>query len=452
MSPREPGGQGRALTSDNPRRVAFDVLRAVSADDAYANLVLPKLLSQEHVEGRDAAFSTELAYGSLRMRGTLDRVIEVAARRELSTIDAPVLDALRLGAYQILCTRVPIHAAVDTTVSLTREAIGHKPAGFVNAVMRRISQRDSHAWMDALATGAQAADLALEYAHPEWIVAELDAALGTPGELRDALGANNIAPQVHLCARPGAIDAEDLADAVSGRVGEWSPYAVYLDGGDPGDIGAVADRRAHVQDEGSQVVASLLADAPVTGSDERWLDLCAGPGGKAALLGSLAALRAATVTAVEVSPHRADLVKSAVAGLPVEVVLADGRDPGFADDTFDRVLVDAPCTGLGALRRRPEARWRRKPEDVTELAVLQRQLLERALRLVRPGGVVAYVTCSPVIAETREVVEAVAGDRELIPVGPLLPSGMTGAEVGSCAQLWPHRHGTDAMFAALIRG
>ncbi|HWB35884.1 MAG TPA: rRNA small subunit methyltransferase B, partial [Rugosimonospora sp.] len=220
---------------------------------------------------------------------------------------------------------------------------------------------------------------------------------------------------------------------------------------------AIRDGRAHVQDEGSQLVALALAEARIDGPDEAWLDLCAGPGGKAALLGALAATRGAYLTAVEVAPHRADLVRLATHGLPVTVVTEDGRNVGGSDipeGGFDRVLVDAPCTGLGALRRRPESRWRRQPGDLPPLTRLQRELLGAALRAVRPGGMVAYVTCSPHIVETHVTVTETlrrsplsvepVDAREYLPGVPRLGSG-------PAVQLWPHRHGTDAMFLALLR-
>jgi 16S rRNA (cytosine967-C5)-methyltransferase len=226
----------------------------------------------------------------------------------------------------------------------------------------------------------------------------------------------------------------------------------------------VRARRAGVQDEGSQLVVLALAAAPIEGEDARWLDLCAGPGGKAALLAGLAAGRGARIVANEVQPHRAELVRRVLADADgVEAVtVADGTAPPWAPASFDRVLVDAPCTGLGALRRRPEARWRRRPEDLQALAPLQRSLLDRALDLVRPGGVVVYATCSPVLAETRDVLGSVLlgrDDAELGDTGSLLTAtaGLR-AGVPDCAgplagtaQLWPHRHRTDAMFLALLR-
>jgi 16S rRNA (cytosine967-C5)-methyltransferase len=212
----------------------------------------------------------------------------------------------------------------------------------------------------------------------------------------------------------------------------------------------VRDGQALVQDEGSQLVARALTLAPLDGADGgRWLDLCSGPGGKTAMIAALAG-PGVEVTAIEPAPHRAELVEHNTAGLPVTVLRVDGRESGL-EPGFDRVLVDAPCTGLGALRRRPEARWRRTPADVPELKKLQRELLAEAIRLTRPGGVVLYATCSPHIAET---VGVVADAVRRLPVTELdarplfAPADDLGD--GPYVQLWPHRHGTDAMFAAAL--
>jgi 16S rRNA (cytosine967-C5)-methyltransferase len=226
----------------------------------------------------------------------------------------------------------------------------------------------------------------------------------------------------------------------------------------------VSDGRAGVQDEGSQLVAYALAAAPLEGSDRRWLDLCAGPGGKAALLAALASARGARIVANERQPHRAELVRRSLADADgfEAVTVEDGTAPPWPAGSFDRVLVDAPCSGAGALRRRPEARWRRSPEDLRDLVPLQRALLDRALDLARPGGVVLYATCSPLLAETRDVVGSTLVGRDDVKLGEvrslLTEAAGLHADVPDCdgplagtAQLWPHRHGTDAMFLALLR-
>ncbi|SDC91541.1 RsmB/NOP family class I SAM-dependent RNA methyltransferase [Rhodococcus tukisamuensis] len=445
-----------AAAVDQPRVAARDVLRAVRERDAYANLVLPGLLRERKLDARDAALATELAYGACRARGLLDAVIAEGAGRSVDEIDGPILDVLRLGAYQLLRTRIAPHAAVATSVDLARDEFGGGRAGFVNAVLRRVAERSEDEWVARLAPSATAdpvGHLAFRYAHPTWIAQAFADALGPDAaELEAVLAADDARPVVHLVARPGEISAEELAMATGGEVGTYSPYAVYLDGGDPGQLEAVREGLAGVQDEGSQLVARALTLAPISGTDGgRWLDLCAGPGGKAALLGALADIEGARVDAVEPAEHRADLVRKTTRGLPVDVHVADGRESGLAPG-YDRVLVDAPCTGLGALRRRPEARWRRQPSDVAGLVSLQRELLASAIELVRPGGVVLYSTCSPHLSETVAVVaDAVRrygvtplDTRELVPGVPSLGDGLG-------VQLWPHRHGTDAMFMAALR-
>ena len=445
---------------DPARRAAFDVLRAVSERDAYANLVLPSLLRERQITGRDAAFATELAYGACRALGLLDAIIVQATNRTVDRIDPVLLDLLRLGSYQLLRTRVDAHAAVDTTVEQAALEFDSARAGFVNGTLRTIASRDESSWVAELAPTAATdpvGNIAFTHAHPRWIAQCFADALGADAaELGALLASDDGRPLVHLAARPGVLTAEDLARAVDGEVGRYSPYAVYLPGGDPGRLDALRDGAAQVQDEGSQLVARALTLAPVDGADEQWLDLCAGPGGKAAILAAVAAERRAHVTAVEPTPHRADLVEQTLRGLDADVLRVDGRETGLPAASFDRVLVDAPCTGLGALRRRPEARWRRQPGDVPGLAKLQKQLLAAAITLTRDGGVVLYATCSPHLAETVGVVADALRRQPVtaLDTRPLFDAGPTPVPdlgAGPYVQLWPHRHGTDAMFAAALR-
>ena len=445
------GQAGHAADVDMPRQVAMEVLAAVREQDAYANLVLPGLLRQRKVRGRDAHFATELTYGTLRMLGVLDAVIGAASSRELDRISPEVLDALRLGVYQILYMRVEDHAAVDTSVRLVAAAGQPKAKGFANGVLRTITRTPREEWMSRLAPSGEIAALAFRTAHPEWIARSFAQVLGT-AELEAALTADSSRPVVHLAARPGEISAQELALTCGGEEGRYSPYAVYLESGSPGALEEVRQGLAAVQDEGSQLIARALVEAPVEGTDTgRWLDLCAGPGGKSALIGALARIDAAHLDAVEIAEHRATLIEQAVRGLPVTVRVADGRT--FAPDGghYDRILVDAPCSGLGALRRRPEARWRKQPSDIAQLTELQTALLTRATQLVRPGGVVVYSTCSPDLRETREVVDAVIRDtgmRECDAHGLVAPMEDVGSQLS--VQMWPHRHGTDAMFFAVL--
>jgi 16S rRNA (cytosine967-C5)-methyltransferase len=442
-------------TPDPARRAAADVALAVDRDGAYANLLLPRLLRERAITGTDAAFATELTYGMLRRSGVLDAVIGAGANREAAALEPAVRAVLRLGAYQLLHTRVPPHAAVSSTVDLSREVAGPRPAGLVNAVMRRVAERDWPGWVDRLAPrNDPLGRLAFDRGFPRWVAESLLATLdGDEAELDLALGEER--PTTHLVARPGRITRDALlAAAGSGATaGPWSPYAVRLSGGDPGGLAAIRDRRAGVQDEGSQLVAVALTLAPIDGRDGWWLDACAGPGGKATLLAGLLPPDA-RLLASDVAPHRAGLVRRSSTAVSGEsVVVADATRPAWRDGGFDRVLIDAPCTGLGALRRRPELRWRRQPADVLRLQAIQQALLGAALDAVRVGGVVAYATCSPHLAETAAVVDRA---RQLRPeVEPLdartfLP-GVPRLGNGPYVQLWPHRHGTDAMFLALLR-
>jgi 16S rRNA (cytosine967-C5)-methyltransferase len=438
---------------DPARRAAFEVLKAVRVKDAYTNLVLPHMLGKYRLAGRDAAFATELASGTIRRQGTYDAILAACTDRPLASTQAKVLDVLRLGCHQLLSMRVAAHAAISTSVDLVRSEVGPGPSGFANAVLRGVSAPDLETWLTRLD-----ADRSTRFSHPAWIVDAMTSAVGDD-EIEALLAADNEPPAVTLVARPG----RSTVDELPGERTPFSPYGVVSSGGSPGEIAAVAEGRAGVQDEGSQLVAHVLGAAPVDGRDERWLDLCAGPGGKAALLAALAAARGARVVANELQPHRADLVRRALAGAEgVEAVtVEDGTAPPWEAGSFDRVLVDAPCTGLGALRRRPEARWRRRPEDLRDLVPLQRTLVDRALDLVRPGGVVLYATCSPVLAETRDVLGSVLVGRDDTTLGDarslLTAAAGLRADVPDCdgplagtAQLWPHRHGTDAMFLALL--
>jgi 16S rRNA (cytosine967-C5)-methyltransferase len=445
------------------RRVAFDVLRAVSDSDAYANLVLPTAIAEAGLDPQDAALATELTYGTLRRRGTYDAIIAAAADRRTDDIDPAVLDALRLGVHQLLATRVASHAAVNESVNLVATEVGRGASSFANAVLRRVTRQTPEEWEEQIEREARSDDerLALRSAHPVWIIRALRRALAAEGrvdELEQLLDADNVSPEVTLVALPG------LAEPGEPR----RPYAATAyasPGGDPHRIVAGSGGTIRVQDEGSQLVALALTAAAPIREGERWLDLCAGPGGKTALLAAVAQEHGVVVEANEVIPTRARLVRNALRGVPGEVVVheADGRE--FASSRpgeFDRILVDAPCTGLGALRRRPEARWRKSPADVAELVPLQVELLAAAVDALAPGGIVAYVTCSPHLAETTGVVQDVLRSRDDLQVldARAVVSGVAlapidladdGRSESGTVQLWPHRHGTDAMFLALLQ-
>jgi 16S rRNA (cytosine967-C5)-methyltransferase len=440
--------------ADRARRAAFDALRAVNGEGAYANLALPALLRERGLTGRDAAFATELLAGSCRWQGSYDVIIAAAAGRPVSEFQPAVLDLLRLGVHQIVSMRVPVPAAVAATVDLAAVTVGERVTGLTNAVLRRVAGKNLDDWLDHLSHGLDDHDrLALRMAHPRWIV-EAYAELLAPPELEQALVANNRSPEVSLAIRPGLAEVADLVRA-GAQPSPYSPFGAQWRG-NPAELELVLNGRAGVQDEGSQLVTWALTK-PAARSGW-WLDLCAGPGGKSALLAGLAPLDGSRVLASDIAPHRASLVVAAVrayaeSGLAPAVLVADGTRPAWQAASFTRVLADVPCSGLGALRRRPESRWRRGPDDVEQLHPLQLSLLAAAIDSAAPGGVVCYATCSPHRRETSDVVDetlAARTDVEVIPAGQLLPE-IPDAALGPYLQLWTHRHGTDAMFAAYLR-
>lgn len=448
----DPSATSTRARVDPARRVAYDALRAVHADDAYANLVISTLLSERKITGRDAAFATELFAGTCRMEGTYDAIIEAAAGRRLSSLQPAVVDVLRLGTHQLLGMRVPSHAAVAETVDLATAAVGRRVTGLANAVLRKVAADDLEGWVDRLTEGLDPLDaLALRHAHPRWIV-DAYADVLPADELEAALAADNVSPVTALAVRPGLSTVEDLRAAGAGP-GRLSPYAATWSG-NPGDLSAVRNGTAGVQDEGSQLVAWGLSRPEA--APGWWLDLCSGPGGKAALLTGLAIADGSHVLAAEVSSHRSALVAEAIRrfhSTAVQVLTADACEPAWRREAFTRVLADVPCSGLGALRRRPEARWRREADTIEQLHPLQTDLLQSALDAAAPGGLIAYVTCSPHRRETVDVVDEVLAGRddvEIVPAADVLPE-LSDATVGPFLQLWPHRHGTDAMFAAYLR-
>lgn len=486
----------RSRRADPARLAAFHVLRAVSGDDAYANLVLPAEIRRAKLDKRDAGFATELTYGALRAQGTYDAILSSCVDRPLEKLDPPILDALRLGTHQLMAMRVNTHAAVNETVGLTRAEIGTGPSGFVNAVLRKVSEKTLERWLEEISAAEQPgsdAALALQHAHPAWVVRALKQSLhlyGRVEELQTLLEADNAAPEVHLVELPGVSD-QHLSSAVEAGavVSDLVEGAAVFRGGDVGRLTGVPEGELRVQDIGSQWIARALSQArapestdPRAPSEERWLDLCAGPGGKAALLAALASQQGATLLANEPAAHRAELVAKALSPVPAaawSVRTGDGRSIAETGETYDRILIDAPCTGFGALRRRPESRWRRRPADLAALTVLQEELLDAGAGVLAPGGIMAYVTCSPHIAETLVQVEDLLRrhpelqllDAHEAMAGVALPRGAELMEVpdstqdpsaaegrkqaadgisSKLVQLWPHIHGTDAMFLALL--
>lgn len=435
------------------REVALDVTAHVRIDDAYSNLILPNAIRDARLSSRDSGHATDLTYGSLRWRSLLDAVLRICVTGSWERVDADVLDLLRLATYELIVRCDPPHI-INEWVNLANRRV-RRASGFVNATLRAVSRRTPEEWRAIVTANAtDVAGRAIAYSHPEWIVREFTDLLGA-SEADELLDANNAAPVPTLVALPGLahrpIDAEPTP---------FSPIGFRSRGGSLTEEPGVSDGVVRVQDEGSQLAALLLAAVAPVRSGERWLDLCAGPGGKTAVLAAVGLVAGVTVEANEVQAHRAELVRKSLAPFDgrVHVTVLDGRELCSENpDAFDRILVDAPCTGLGALRRRPESRWRKSLDDLDELVPLQRELLAAALGSLTVGGVVAYVTCSPLTEETVNVVDSVLAEHPeaealdtVATLGSVAPQ-LSNATRGTAVQLYPHRHDTDAMFIQLIR-
>jgi 16S rRNA (cytosine967-C5)-methyltransferase len=442
------------------REVAFDLLDRVQSDDAYANLLLPTLISRAKLDSRDAAFVQELAFGTIRNWLLYEKVIEVASSRKVDEIEPSAQIVLVLGVHQLLEMRVPTHAAINESVNLAKAKSSKGSVGFVNAVLRKIALKDKDYWIDEVTKGLAESDaLSIKYSHPVWILQAFKAALasrGFDGELEDLLASNNLAPKVSLVALPGFCSVGDF-NFVQQETNR-SPIGLEISG-NPASIELVNKGFARVQDQGSQLVTLALIAAPIEIPDENWLDMCAGPGGKAAILAAVSIASGQRFVANEISDHRAQLVTKALGPLgSFEVRISDGRALGQGSERFSRILLDAPCTGLGALRRRPESRWRRSTDDLADLVKLQRELIQSAWDALDPGGVLAYVTCSPHLSETTGQVAwaegKFKGQLELVNANKILNSLSPSLKLDESlrtAQLWPHVHWTDAMFLALMR-
>jgi 16S rRNA (cytosine967-C5)-methyltransferase len=433
---------------DAARLLAFDVLTEVNRNDGYSNLLLPQALNASKLDDRDRSLITELLYGTLRMQGKHDWVLAQVSDRPWSEVDPGIVDICRLGVHQIHEMRIPDHAAVAATVEVARKRIGESKASFVNALLRSVTRKSIEDWFAPLTTLSDPVErLAITYSHPEWIVSAYYDLLKDWIEVESALRINNEAAIPTLVSWPGFSTQQDLLD-IGGEPTEFSPYGVHWKG-NPGALDLIKARKIGVQDEGSQLVAQVFSKAAAGNS---WLDLCAGPGGKAALLSSIARERGITFTANEISQARAELVKQVVHG--DRVIVSDGRLIGLSDEKFDAILIDAPCTGLGALRRRPEVRWRRTLQDLRALTQLQRELVDSAIQALNPGGVLGYATCSPHLAETSIQIADIKkkhSNLQQIIVDDFLPSSLHDATRDGAMSLWTHKHGTDAMYLALFR-
>ena len=441
----------KQFKSPNPeasRLLAFDLITEVNQNMGYSNLLVPQALNASSLDDRDRGLVTELVYGTIRMQGKHDWVLNQISDRPFLEINPGIIDVARLGIHQIHELRIPDHAAVSSTVEVARKRLGESKASYVNAILRSVVRKTKEEWFESvLLITDPIKRLSILYSHPEWIVSSYFDLLKNWDEVEAALKINNEPAIPTLVSWPGFSTVEDLVE-LGALPTQYSRYGAHWKG-NPGALDLIKSRKAGVQDEGSQLVAEIFSQAAQGSS---WLDMCAGPGGKAALLSSIARGRSITFTANEISNSRAELVRQVVHG--DQVLVGDGREIGKGESRYDAILIDAPCTGLGALRRRPEVRWRRDLKDLRALTQLQRELISSGISALNQGGVLGYATCSPHLAETSvQVADLLRTHPEIeqISVSPYLPKGLENAERAGALSLWTHKHGTDAMYLALFR-
>ena len=434
---------------DAPRLLAYDIISEVNRRDGYSNLLLPQALAASSMDERDRGFTTELVYGTLRMQGLYDYIFAQISDRKWSEVDVDIVDLARMGAHQIFSMRTPMHAAVSATVDVARKQLGESKGSFVNALMRKAGAKDLTEWLEPLDLVKDAVErLAIKYSHPEWIVSAYLDLLKDIESVERELISNNTPAQPTLVSWPGSSTQEDLL-SLGAVATEYSPYGARFSGA-PGSLEIIRHRKAGVQDEGSQLVASIFAE--VSKNATTTLDLCAGPGGKAALLSHLIDLRGDSFVANEISEPRAKLVKNVIGKFGV--IVGDGRKIAEQSLTFDAILADVPCTGIGALRRRPEVRWRRTLKDLSPLLTLQMELADAAISVLNPGGYFGYATCSPHFAETSGQVKQILKNHPelvLVDITPYLPKNLHHAMREGSLSLWGNRHNTDSMVLAIFK-
>ena len=433
----------------NARQIALELLNRVRASDSYINLLLPKELAKHDISDADRGLVQELSYGVLRWQLQYDAIIDHLTPGK--TLSPGLRAAIQLGLHQLFRMRVPTHAAINETVDLVK-GFEASAAGLANAVLRNAERAGQEALLATLTESRdELTQLSVEYSHPKWIISGMQSALeldGRKSELRELLAANNQIPIVNLIAITNAAMAK--LDELGLERGSASPNA-YLATGNPLQYLSIPGVR--VQDQGSQLVA--LALSSVADKAGTWLDMCSGPGGKAAVLED-AVSGSGHLVCYEPHVKRAKLVTAALKDPESTPVLVN-RGQDAPESSFNAVLLDAPCAGLGSLRRKPESRWTKTPEQLPSLTKLQAELLDAAVLALKPGGLLMYATCSPLIVETNAQIRA-ALDRhanislvDLVPVMQHLSPGLELNTSRKTIQLWPHRHGTDAMFMALLK-
>jgi 16S rRNA (cytosine967-C5)-methyltransferase len=440
------------------RQVASEILVKVDIRKAYADILLDEALRTAHLEGRDRALLTELTYGTLRWRGAIDARLTQHLSRPLADLDPPIRNLLRLAVYQLLyLDRVPKFAAVNEAVELAKRVRGHKSAGFVNGVLRNFLRQMGDG--EQIAFDQSVASLAAQYSHPEWLVRRWLVEFG-PDVVPKLMQANNEKPPLVVRANRLKCTREALLERFSNTGVEalatfYSPQGILLPGGGAVDnLPGFVEGLYQVQGEASQLIAYLLAPLP----GERILDACAAPGGKGTQVAELMH-DAGEIIAVDSSARGIEKIRQNMIRLGLKSVRPMRADVTeehreLAGALFDRILVDAPCSGLGTLREHPEIKWQRDENDLRRLSRLQLKILNQVAKYLKPGGILVYSTCTLSRDENEQNVESFLAAQpqfELQDAARYLPEAAKHMVRGPYFQALPQRDNTDGFFAARMR-
>ena len=446
------------MSTKNPRRAAFDILLRIEKEKSFADILIDHELSKEIIKGADRGLLTELVYGVLRRQGTLDHIIGQFSSQRPEKLELYVRLLLRLGMYQsFFLDRVPVSAAVNETVNLAKE-LAPRAAGFINAILRSADRgRDGIVYPDRALSPVDF--LAVRYSHPGWLAAQWCEQLGV--EAAESLAAAMAEPP------PFTVRANTLRisrEALMARLAEegvtcsptsWSPDGIRLhQSGAITRLPSFRDGLFTVQDESSQLAPLFLQ--PQKG--ERVLDACAAPGGKSTQVAQLMG-DSGEIFACDVNHKKLRMIQETCVRLGIESVRTftmDATAPSNAikETTFHRILVDAPCSGLGVIRRNPEGKWWKSPADLAQLAATQLGILENLCRYLEPDGTLLYATCSTSLQENEQVVDAFLGrhpEFALQDLRPLFPNFAPLFTERGFFRSWPHRDGMDGFFAARLK-
>jgi 16S rRNA (cytosine967-C5)-methyltransferase len=446
-----------APNRSNPRQAASAVLLRIQKEGSYADQLMDRELSSGRLSGPDRGLFAELVFGVLRRQGTLDHILTGLLTQSLERLEPQVLIFLRLGLYQLMyLDRIPESAAVNESVNLAKQTLP-RASGLVNAVLRNyLRHKDTVVFPDPAA--APAASIAARHSHPAWLVKLWFSQIGEP-ETELLAEASSLQPPLTVRTNTLKTTRAELLDrfaanGITAAPSRFSPFGILIEGRHhiPG-LPGFRDGLFAVQDEASQLAGILLDPQP----GERVLDTCAAPGGKATHLAQLMDNQG-ELLAMDVSGSKLPLIQEAAQRLGITNMRTRAADllqsGALPADAFDRVLLDAPCSGLGVIRRNPEAKWRLTPEDVTRLAAAQKNMLKNAVRMLKPGGVLLYSTCSTTKEENEDVVADFLSRHPhcvLENLNKIYPQFRELFTDEGLFRAWPHRHGMDGFFAARIR-